>query len=140
MADERFTRTGRKVPNYGRTSRSKSTGPRPTTSMELDPQVNHPKPTTSKLTASLNIHDYFASDDEFSSQEEKASGSERSIDEQKTPKPAKKSKKNTPPIQEMEVSDEEIEELPLEIFESTLETGKNPEKKDQHPYTQKITN
>jgi hypothetical protein len=143
MADERSTRTGRKVPNYGKIPRSKSTGPRPTTGTELEPQTNIPKPTTSKLTAGLNVKEFFLTDDEFSSHESQTSGSERSIEEQKTPKPAKIRKKNTPtpPTEQMEVSDEDIPNLPPPRFHlSTLETGKNSEKKDQHLYSQKITN
>ena len=81
MADERFTHSGRKVPNYDRILKPKTTGPYTTASMELDLQVNQPRPTTSKLMASLNVNEFFATDNEFSSHKEQASGSERSIEE-----------------------------------------------------------
>ena len=141
MAEGRFTRTGRKIPSYGRKSKSKATNFQPTSNMELDTHSSSPKQSTSKLAASLDIKDYFATDDEESFNGSQTSGSERSIDEQKTPKPAKKIKTNTPTIQEMDTSTEEIQDLPAPVYSpSILEQTKNSEKKDQHWYYQTITN
>src|SRR4051812_27379478 len=111
MASGRVTRSGRKIPIYGQQPRSKSTEPYPTTSMDIDQQENSPKQPNQNYTTNLESKDFFNSEDEVSSSGNQTSGSERSIDEQKTPKPAKKAKKNTPTNLQKKSPKETIKDL-----------------------------
>ena len=131
MASERVTRSGRKSPAYGRTIRSRSTGPLPYSRTEVNTPESNTQPTTSRTTTSINSRDFFPSEDEYSSNGEPTSESGRTIEDQKTPKPPKKAKRNTPPYPTQDTFSERIRDLPPPIFElDFVGQAKNLEKKE----------
>src|SRR4051812_13881271 len=141
MASDRVTRSGRTNPRPNKPARRSKSSHVHLASMDLDSPDNTPKLTTSRLNPKFDPKEIFNTEDEFTSSDEKNSNhSRQSIEEQKTPKPPKKAKGNTPPNPTIETSDEEINDLPPPLFDQNLGHWQNSEKFDQHPSNTKRTN